>query len=95
MSEGTSFYKQIDGKQYSRRLLDLADQLQAGQGDGRISEADAHKVFAALENDGKYTDLEKDTIAFIRSSNDYNQTEAGDAALRGAVRVWAAIRGAK
>ena len=93
MAEETSFYKQIDGKQYSRRLLDLADSLVAGQGDGRISVADADKIFDALENDGKYTDLEKDTIAYIRAR--YNWTDAGDAALRGAIRVWAGVRGAK
>lgn len=93
MAEETSFYKQIDGKQYSRRLLDLADSLTEGKGDGRISVEDADKIFDALEKDGKYTDLEKDTIAYIRAH--YNWTTAGDAALRGAIRVWAGVRGAK
>lgn len=92
MSEGTSFYKQIDGKKYSRRLLDIADGLVAGKGDGRISADDAGKIFDALENDGKYSDLEKDTISYIREN--YNWTDAGDAALRTAVRVWAGVRGA-
>ena len=31
MSEETSFYKQIDGVQYSRRLLDWADEAVAGR----------------------------------------------------------------
>ena len=92
MSEETSFYKQIEGKKYSRRLLDLADECVAGQGNGRIGVEDADKIFDALENDGKYSDLEKDTIAYIRAH--YNWTFAGDQALRAAIRVWAATRGA-
>ena len=87
-----SFYKQIDGKKYSRRLLDCADELVAGKGDGRISEDDAAKLYDTLENDGKYTDLEKDTVAYIRKN--YRWTDAGDAYLRGAIRSWAGKRGA-
>jgi len=92
MSEETSFYKQIDNKKYSRRLLNCADECVAGQGNGRIGREDAEKIFDVLEKDGKYTDLEKDTLAFIRAH--YNWTDAGDASLRGAIRVWAAVRGA-
>lgn len=92
MSEETSFYKQIDGKKYSRRILNLVDALTEGQGDGRISTKDANAILAELANDGKYSDLEKDTIEYIR--NNYNWTDAGDNALRGAVRSWAATRGA-
>ena len=92
-TQGTSFYKQIDGKKYSRRLLDLADALVEGKGDGRISINDAEKIFDALANDSKYTDLEKSTIGYIRQN--YNWTDAGDFVLRTAVRVWAGVRGAQ
>ena len=92
MSEETSFYKQIDGKKYSRRLLDLADECVAGQGNGRIGVEDAEKIFDALEKDGKYTDLEKETMAYIRAN--YRWTFAGDQSLRTAIRIWAAVRGA-
>lgn len=92
MSEETSFYKQIDNKKYSRRLLNAADKCVEGRGDGRIGLEDAEYLFDVLEKDGKYTDLEKDTIAYIRAH--YNWTVAGDAELRGAIRVWAAVRGA-
>lgn len=88
----SSHYKQIDGKKYSAALLQLADSLVEGKGDGRISAEDAGKLFDALANDHKYTDLEKDTVSYIREN--YNWTEAGDAALRFAVRVWAAERSA-
>ena len=90
MSEESSFYKQIDGVQYSRRLLDWADQAVAGRGDGRISVSDAEELFDLLASDSRYSDLEKRTIKYIRET--YNWTDAGDAYLRGAVRSWAAAR---
>ena len=92
MSEESSFYKQIDGVQYSRRLLDWADGAVAGRGDGRISVSDAEELLDILAYDFRYSDLEKRTIKYIREN--YNWTEAGDAFLRGAVRSWAATRGA-
>ncbi len=85
-----SFYKQIDGQKYSRRLLDLADGMVAGKGDGRISIDDANTLFKALENDGKYSTLEKETIKYIQDN--YKWTDAADKFLREAVRSWAAAR---
>ena len=88
----SSHYKQIDGKKYSAELLDIADDLVAGKGDGRISAEDAGDLFNKLAKDGKYTDLEKTTVSYIREN--YKWTDAGDAVLRFAVRSWAAERGA-
>ena len=99
--ETTTFYKQIDGKKYSKRLLDLADELISGQGDGRLSIADANKIYEALANDGKYTELEKETISYLRhAKNDnggfkYNWTDAADTNLRHLISVWAGIKGSK
>jgi len=90
-----SHYKQIDGKKYSAELLNLADEMQAGQGDGRISVDDAEKLFSKLSTDAKYTELEKDTLSYIRSSGEYKFTDAADGYLRGAIRSWAAERGHK
>ena len=98
--ETTTFYKQIDGKKYSKRLIDLADSLVSGQGDGRLSIADANKIYESLENDGKYTDLEKETISYLRHAKNeaggfkYSWTDAADTNLRRLVSVWAGIRGA-
>lgn len=86
----SSHYKQIDGKKYSAALLAEADRLVEGQGDGRISLEDAGDLFDMLANDGKYSDLEKATIAYIRANEKYKFTKAGDAALRAFIRVWAA-----
>ena len=92
MSEG-SHYKQIDGKKYSKALLAAADEMVAGKGDGRISTGDAEQLFEMLTKDHKYTDLEKDTLSYIRQN--YKFTAEGDAFLRGAIRSWAAVRGHK
>ena len=91
----SSHYRQIDGNKYSAALLNAADDMMAGQGDGRIGLDDAEKLFAMLENDHKYTDLEKDTLSYIRNSGNYKFTEGADAYLRGAIRSWAAVRGHK
>ena len=79
--------------------------LSGVKGDGRISADDAADLFDKLAKDGKYTDLEKTTIAykFVTLFATYNwalergraEEEAkADKALRFAVRVWAAERGA-
>ena len=70
------------------KRLDIADSLVTGKGDGRISADDAAEFFEKLATSHIYTDLEKDTIAYIREN--YHWTEPDDKALRFAVRVWAA-----
>jgi 3-hydroxyacyl-CoA dehydrogenase / enoyl-CoA hydratase / 3-hydroxybutyryl-CoA epimerase / enoyl-CoA isomerase len=89
----SSHYRQIDGVKYSASLLDAADELIAGQGDGRIGLSDAEKLLKMLGNDGKYSDLEKKSLSYIRQN--YTFTEQGDNFLRTQIRSWAAIRGHK
>ena len=89
MSE--TYYKVIDGNKYDRGLLEAADAAVAGQGDGRISVSDAETLFAQVEDGNTYTDIEKNTMAYIREN--YNFTDAADGYLRGVIRSWAAIRG--
>ena len=49
-----------------------------------------------LANDGKYTDLEKDTIEYIRDEkSSYKFTDAADEYFRKEIRSWAAKRGHK
>ena len=92
----SSHYKQIDGKKYSAAILAAADEMMAGKGDGRISVADAESLFNMIANDGKYTDLEKDTIEYIRDENSsYKFTDAADEYFRKEIRSWAAKRGHK
>ena len=88
--EKRSFYKQINGVRYSRRLLDWADDAVEGKGDGRISITDAKELLKLLTSDNRYSDLEKKTVAFIREN--YKWTEAGDAFLQGAIEAWMSSR---
>lgn len=69
----TSYYHIIDGKQYDRSLLLLADNLVKGQGDGRISEEDMKKLVKSALDGNRITDCEKKTLCFI--SNQYNTTD--------------------
>jgi len=85
-----SYYKTIDGNKYDGELIELADKLTAGAGDGRISMADAEKIYEAVKDGNSYTDIEKDTVAYLRDN--YKWTEAADEWFRTEVRKWAATK---
>lgn len=68
-----SYYKVIDGVRYDRSLLELANQLIAGRGDGRISLEDAQQLFNAILDGRGITATENRTIEFI--SQQYTLTE--------------------
>ncbi|MEZ4891143.1 MAG: hypothetical protein R2779_11530 [Crocinitomicaceae bacterium] len=85
-----SYYKTIDGKKYDGTLIELADELTAGSGDGRISMADAEKLLAAVKDGDSYTDIEKETMAYLREN--YKWTEAADEWFRTEIRKWAATK---
>lgn len=86
MSE--TYYKVIDGKKYDKQMLEIAEATTAGQGDGRISLADAKRLIGAVVDGGRYTDTEKDTMAYIREN--YKFTEEADAWFREEIRRFAA-----
>jgi len=83
-----SYYKQIDGKRYKAITLKMADESIEGKGDGRISKEDAAKIFATISDGKSYTQVEKDTMRYIRGH--YNWTEGADELFRKKVRSWAA-----
>lgn len=83
-----SYYKQIDGKRYKAITLKMADEAIAGQGDGRISKEDAEQIFATISDGKAYTQVEKDTMRYLREN--YNWTDGADALFRTKVRSWAA-----
>ncbi len=85
-----SYYKTIDGNKYDGELIELADSLTAGGGDGRISMADAEKIFEAVKDGASYTDIEKDTVKYLRDN--YKWTDAADDWFRTEVRKWAATK---
>lgn len=70
-----SYYKQINGARYDRALLDLADQLQSGPRDGRISKADGEQLANARYDGDQSTAVESRTARKIR--REANFTPAG------------------
>ena len=87
------YYKQIDGKKYDGELLDAAQKAVEGKGDGRISKADAEMLLKLVKDGDAYTDVEKDTVAYIREHMKW--TDEADAWFRAEIQQWAAERAAK
>ncbi len=85
-----AYYKQIDGKDYDKELLEKADAMVQGAGDGRISVEDAKKLYKEVSDAGIYTDIEKETMAYIRDN--YKWTEAADDWFRTEISKWAATK---
>ncbi len=85
-----SYYKTIDGNKYDGELIELADKLTSGAGDGRLSVADAEQVLEAVKDGNSYTDIEKETVAYLRDN--YKWTTAADEWFRTEIRKWAATK---
>ena len=83
-----SYYKQIDGKRYKAITLKMADESVQGKGDGRISKDDAEKIFDTISDGKSYTQVEKDTMRYLRDN--YKWTDSADELFRKKVRSWAA-----
>ena len=69
-----SYYKTIAGVQYAKDLLDLAESLVSGQGDGRICVADIKQLVASAEDGPGVTETERRTLAYI--AQNHNLTRA-------------------
>lgn len=85
-----SYYKTIDGKKYDGEIIELAEKLTSGAGDGRLSKADAEQLLEAVMDGNSYTDIEKDTMAYVREN--FKWTEAADEWFRTEIRKWAATK---
>jgi uncharacterized tellurite resistance protein B-like protein len=70
---GEHVYKTIGGVQYDLALLQTADRLVSGTGDGRISYDDAGLIWGLVDADGVVTEVEARTVRYITSN--YNCTE--------------------
>ncbi len=76
-----SYYKTLDGKKLDGRLLEMAEEAVKGDGDGRISKADAQMIIGAVRDGGAYTDVEKDTMeSFAIISNGQKELMIGSGA---------------
>ncbi len=85
-----SYYREIDGKKYDNGILEMAEKAVSGAGDGRISQKDAEELLAAVKDGDKYTDIEKDTMEYVRKN--FKWTEAADEWFRSEIRKWAATK---
>ena len=84
------YYKTIDGVKYDGELIELAEKLTSGGGDGRISKEDAGTILEAVKDGASYTDIEKDTVKYLRDN--YKWTDAADDWFRTEIRKWAASK---
>jgi len=87
-----SYYTVIKGKKYDRRMLELAEGLTSGRGDGRISIADAKNLLRVVKDANNYSATEKLTMEYIRKH--YKFTKEGDEFFRSEIRKWAANKSA-
>ncbi len=82
------YYKTIDGKKYDGEIIELAEKLTSGAGDGRLSKDDAAQLLEAVKDGDSYTDIEKDTMAYVREN--FKWTDAANEWFRTEIRKWAA-----
>jgi hypothetical protein len=85
-----SYYKTINNKKMDGRLLEMAEKAVAGAGDGRISKADAAELIKTVRDGGTYTDVEKDTMEYIRDN--FKWTDGADDWFRSEIASWAATK---
>ena len=84
------YYKFVNGKKMDGHLLDLARKVVEGQGDGRISKEDCVVLLKAVTDGGVYTEVEKETMEYIR--NNFKWTEGADEWFRAQISVWAGTK---
>ncbi len=79
-----SFYKVIKGVKYDRSILNRADELIKGQGDGRISRDDIRLLFEETKDGPGITETEYKTLDYI--ADNYNMTDAAREWLKSALK---------
>ena len=70
-----SYYKTIDGVNYDKALLELADALVEGKGDGRLSEDDVKQLIGKIIDKKQITKTEYLTVFYLIKN--YNITQKG------------------
>ena len=70
-----SYYKTIDGVDYDKDLLELAEALVEGKGDGRLSEDDVKQLIGKIIDKKKITKTEYLTVFYLIKN--YNITQKG------------------
>ena len=86
------YYKQIEGVQYDRAMVEAAQEAVAGRGDGRISRADAEKLLPYVTDGNRITAVEQATLLYLRKN--FKWTEKADQWFSEAVESWQSGRSA-
>jgi hypothetical protein len=73
MENKATYYKVIDGLKFDSAILETANELVKGQGDGRISIDDSNKLLLKIFDGGTITKVEGRTILYILKN--YKLTE--------------------
>lgn len=89
----TSQYRTIDKKRYDRGMLEAAEAGQKSGTDGKIGLDDAKKIVKEALDGHKYTQVEKNTMHYIREN--FKFTDEADEHVRKAVASFAATKAAK
>lgn len=63
----SSYYRTINGQRYDADLLEMAEGMMEGRGDGRLSRADAEQLWEAAFDGMGMTAVEMATLAYIRA----------------------------
>lgn len=72
-----SFYKIIDGQRYDRKVLELAEELIQGRGDGRISRDDASQLLESVQDGRGITDTETRSLFYILDNFNFTDSARG------------------
>jgi len=88
--DSDSYYLVVKGKKYDRRMIELAEGLTSGKGDGRISMNDAKNLLRLVKDSNTYSPIEKQTMEYIRRK--FKFTKEGDELFRTEIRKWAASK---
>ncbi|MEZ5043070.1 MAG: hypothetical protein R2828_24450 [Saprospiraceae bacterium] len=70
------YYKIIDGQPHDRKLLELAEELIQGKGDGRISRQDAQQLWTAVQDGKRITSIETKSLLYIFSHFNFTDSAA-------------------
>ncbi len=68
--------REIDGTSYDAGLLKTAEKLVSGRGDGRLCREDAETLLAQLTGSDGFSQLERDTVDFIREHFEWTEAAA-------------------
>ena len=86
-----SYYKVINGNKYDRGMIEIVEEAAAGQEDGRISIDGAKKLYEAIIDGNKITQIEQKSLAYIKEN--YKFTEAAEEWLTEELASWIARKG--